>query len=258
MRDTAVIMYTHSDYSDVWPLFFGQFEELFPFKDIPKYVFVDDKATEVEILDDSDCKPDGIPDGWEVIYYDDTEVYANRFASCLEQVPQKYVLLHHEDMPLYFPPDKKTLGNLPEYLEKTGKPFVKFTRALETLENIESPLPQEDRKIWNISPQSSWLFSVQVALWNREILLDIYQNAGGMNIWEFETAAQMYLKDQEIYGNVWYDNETLRGLYHYDCKLYPHIATAVHKGKWVTNEYHELNILLPKYGIDPSVRGEHQ
>ena len=95
MRDTAVIMYTHTDYSDIWPLFFGQFGELFPFKDVPKYIFVDKQGLDGH----------NIPESWIPVTYDDGEVYANRFSSCLEQVPEKYVLLHHEDMPLYYPPE---------------------------------------------------------------------------------------------------------------------------------------------------------
>lgn len=242
MKDTAVIMYTHTDYSDVWPLFFGQFEELFPFLDIPKYIFVNSDlgAWKVEI-----------PEGWQIITYDDLDPYPTRFSSCLTSVKEKYVLTHHEDMPLYFPPQKDRLESLPGFMDRHNTPFVKFTRAIEKLNEAEGP-------IMRIEKDSSWLFSVQVGLWDRKVLLDIYQNTGGINIWEFEVAAQMYLKNQDIYGSVWYDGETLRGIHHYDCKLYPHICTAVHKGKWTTNEYPELSLLLSKYGIDPTIRGEHQ
>ena len=39
MKDTAIIMYSHSDYSDVWPIFFTQTDKYF--QDVKKYIFAD-------------------------------------------------------------------------------------------------------------------------------------------------------------------------------------------------------------------------
>jgi hypothetical protein len=53
-----------------------------------------------------------------------------------------------------------------------------------------------------------------------------------------------------------YDNELKRGGNHYDSNVYPYIATALVKGKWIISEYSDqLTKLLINYNIDQNKRG---
>jgi hypothetical protein len=57
-------------------------------------------------------------------------------------------------------------------------------------------------------------------------------------------------------GMYHYDNEPKRGSNHFDTNVYPYIATALVKGKWIMSEYdEELSPILDKNNIDKNKRG---
>ena len=57
-------------------------------------------------------------------------------------------------------------------------------------------------------------------------------------------------------GMYHYDNEPKRGSNHFDTNVYPYIATALVKGKWIMSEYdRELSPILTKNNIDKNKRG---
>ena len=45
LSDTSIVMYSHSEYSDVWKMFIGQIDE--NFEGINKYIFADKKLDNV-------------------------------------------------------------------------------------------------------------------------------------------------------------------------------------------------------------------
>jgi hypothetical protein len=64
------------------------------------------------------------------------------------------------------------------------------------------------------------------------------------------------MSENKIKGLCHYDNEPKRGGNHYDSNVYPYIATALVKGKWIMSEYsNELSKLLTNYNIDQNKRG---
>ncbi len=57
-------------------------------------------------------------------------------------------------------------------------------------------------------------------------------------------------------GVFYYNGEPKRGMYHYDSEIFPHVSTALVKGKWNMSEYEsELGLLMSKYKVDLSIRG---
>jgi hypothetical protein len=64
------------------------------------------------------------------------------------------------------------------------------------------------------------------------------------------------MSKNNIKGLCHYNNEPKRGENHYDSDVYPYIATALVKGKWIMSEYSfELGSILEKYNIDINKRG---
>ena len=108
----AVIFYSHSDYSDVWPAMFGQTDKYLP--DIKKYLFSDQSTPELE------------RDNWELVRYDDEERYQQRITYCLESVSEEVVLFHHEDMFLYGEPDHDRLGEFVKLIENEDIDIIKL------------------------------------------------------------------------------------------------------------------------------------
>ena len=72
LEQTAIIMYSHSSYSDAWPMFIGQADKYIP--ECKRYLF-------------ADRSPISLPSKWKLITYDDAQSYNARFASATKRLP---------------------------------------------------------------------------------------------------------------------------------------------------------------------------
>jgi hypothetical protein len=236
----ANVVYTHSDYSDVWPAFFGQLEKhLGAFRS--NYVFVDRIS-------------EGIPSHFRQIIYDDKKSYTHRLRECLTQITEKVILFQHEDMILH---DTPRAAELVKLIEELDGDAARFDAAKMVSGGSFLHLPVSGhrgfRKIWRQSP---WIFSIQPTIWRKSSLERLLALHGGQTIWEFETKAQRTVRKLRLRTLSPKRAKNKRGRYHWDNSIYPVISTAVSKGKWVFSEYEsELHPILSNYGIDPSVRG---
>ncbi len=237
LDDVALMVYSHSDYDDVWPMFFGQAEKfLGAFKN--KYFIVDKQVD--------------IP-GWQVLEYDDSLSYNERVASCLGDIAEEFVVLHHEDMPLYEQPDLPLIEKLPAAMKEYDLDFVKFGAI-----NLHSSTNLVDELGLFKIESSQYLMAVQPSIWITSRLHEVYEKSKIKNIQDFEHYASFVAKTIGINGSFLYNGEPLRGEFHYDTKVYPYIATAVVAGKWDLLLYKsELGDLLSEYDIDPAERGYH-
>ena len=109
----AIVMYTHTDVKDVWTPFFGQTKKYL--NDFKKYIFVDKDV-------------DDIPSDYEKVLYDDQTIYRHRFLSCLKQITDEFIIIHHEDMFLYGEADIERLINYQNRLTNQYS-FVKLIRG---------------------------------------------------------------------------------------------------------------------------------
>ena len=76
----AYIFYSHYEYSDVWPIMFGQAEKFLTGKN--KYLF----TNQIGSFDTKD---------FNVVLYDDTMSYQNRVVECLKHVQEDVCIFHH-------------------------------------------------------------------------------------------------------------------------------------------------------------------
>lgn len=239
-RGAANVMYTHSEYKDVWPAYFGQLEKhLGAFK--ANYVFVDRVSDE-------------IPSHFKQIVYDDTLSYTDRLKYCLSMVTEEVLLFQHEDMMLYRTPSTTDLVKLIDELCGDSSRFdaAKLVSGGAFL-HVPFSGPGEFRRIWGKSP---WIFSIQPTIWRKSSLEKLTALHEGQTIWEFETKAQVSVRELGIRTLSPKKTKNKRGRHHWDNEIYPVISTAISKGKWVFSEYEsELLPILSHYGIDPSVRG---
>lgn len=239
MKDLSIVMYSHSDYSDAWKVFFGQINENFHGTATKKYIFADKKA-------------ERIPEKWEFVEYDEPLPYNKRVAQCLESVETEYCIFHHEDMPLYSRPDFAKLEMCKNLLETDDLDYVKLIKGGEARD-----MPYGDYKgLYKIPHDSQYIFAIQPSIWKVDSLKLVYEKTMVNHIREFEPRAQEICKYFKIKGLYTHDGEPKRGELHWDTSIYPYIATAIVKGKWNLSQYEkELGTLLKKYIIDPSDRG---
>jgi len=228
------IFYSHKDYSDIWPIMFGQAE---------KYL---GRYQKVLFTNEGDA-----PDGWDVLYYDDSLPYQQRVLSCLAKLKDDVVVFHHEDMFLHAKPDHETLKYFENIVKQDQVSFIKLLRGgyVDTL--IES-----EYSGLVISPEDM-VFTIQPTICKKKNLELMYRETPGNSIWEFESNSFNTTIKENFTGCMAFDsNDKKRGMHHYDSSVYPYIATGVVKGKWYTSDYPELSSLLSDYNIDVNLRGQ--
>jgi len=238
-ENLAVIMYSHSSYSDAWQMFMGQFDKYFP-KEVKRYVFVDDDKGIVG-------------ENWNTVLYKDSDSYNERFSHCLESVSEDYCILNHEDMPLYSEPNFGELERCLSILESEQKlHYIKLIKGGELRDIPYYSVPN----LFSIPHDSQNIFAVQPTLWKTEKLKVVYQETKVDNIRQFEPQSQNTCRQNSIHGAYYFDSEPTRGLYHHDSSIYPYVATAIVKGRWNLAEYYfEIIELTKEYNIDLKERG---
>ena len=97
----TILIYTHSDMADVWPMFFGQ---------LTKYGL----DTKFEIYVAVNKNDERIP--YTQLYYNDKLSYTDRLKSILEQISDDTILFIHEDMVLYDTPNFGLLNRYFNYV----------------------------------------------------------------------------------------------------------------------------------------------
>lgn len=232
MVKSPLLYYSHSDYSDVWPILFGQTDKYFD-STHNKYLFTNSGKG---------------PDGWSTLHYDDTLSYQNRFVSCLKQLSCETVILHHEDMFLYSEPNYEKLSEAESLLDTYD-----FVKLIKTGRNIGFKVKEDLYELYNVT---SDYFAIQPTIWRLSSLIDLYENVEASSIWDFEVKAGEYCVQHNIKGSYYYNSnvDKPRGG-HFDSNVYPYIATAVVKGKWNFREYStELGSLFEEYEFE-EVRG---
>lgn len=234
MKDLALVLYSHSDYSDLWEIAFKKINQFFKIE--KKYIFIN-KINNNQIYD-------FIP-----IYYNDNLNYNKRVAECLNKINDKYILFLHEDMILYNQVDIKNL--LEKYKFLCENPKFKYFRLIKS--GITSCI-QIHQNIFEISEQD-FCFSITPSIWKKNTLFEICNILPSMNIWNLEINGSEYVKQNKIKGFYWFDNEPKRGQNHFDSNLFPHICSAIFKGKWNMEYKNELNEIFKEFNINPNIRG---
>lgn len=249
MSNIALILNTISKNSDVWEMFFQQFEQhttsdLFA----NKYIFVDPLN-------------DNPPEGFEYIFYDPTKVYKDQFVSCIQHVKEKYCIYISEDYILYNDVREDLVENYKKVLDKNSYlSFIRFMRG--GVANLTYPRFSDHDDLYQMHHSFPYFYTNQAALWRTRDLEKIHKKGPSLHIgnedWQnsFEYQATETCQTLDIQGLYSYHGEPKRGQYHYDSIVFPHISTALVKGKWNLGEYGtELASLCTKYNIDTKIRG---
>lgn len=223
-----IVVYTHTDMKDIWPMFFGQLKK-----------YVGDTKIYVAVNEDDTQISDYIR-----IIYDDTKEYTERWKEVLEQIEEETFMFMHEDMILF---DKLNFQMLEKYISYVNDGMLDSIKLILAGDNFE--------KWWIdntlVSNQYS-KFSIQPTITRKGIFKEKVNVVSPLNIWQFEQAITK--TDRDFMVKI--GGEKKRGLYHYDSLVFPYIATAINKGKWNLNEYMDvLNPMFEEYNINPFERG---
>lgn len=235
------IVYSHTDYSDVWPVYFAQTKKYFDVCS-NKIIFVNKKT-------------DLVPKEYLQLTYNDKDSYVSRLITCFKQAKKlgfDICLFEHEDMFLY---DRPKIDKIEKYTKAVDKDYFDFIKLIKGGDCIYEP-SIIDETLFEINLESKWIFSIQPSIWKIESFLKLLKYHKEKNIWQFEEKSQKTCRKIKIKAAFSFGCGQKIGIYHYINDVYPYIATAIVKGKWNINEYPQLENILKEYQIDKNVRGE--
>lgn len=232
LNNLTVLTHTHTDCSDLWDIYFDSYDNFF--KDCNHLVIVNEKTSLIKIPQ---------------IIYNDNEFFSERLLKAIKKIESEYVLFSLEDMFLYDFVKQNELKKLLLLME--NNPNISFVRLIKSGVKSEIKLSEN---IFKLDQDKDFLFSITPTIWRVEFLINVLQNLPLLNIWDLETYANNFLKNDNTLKLYYYNNDKPRGG-HYDSSIYPHICSAIFKGKWNLGEYKELIPILEKYQINVETRG---
>ena len=243
LQEIPIVVNTTSKNSDVWKMFYSQIKKHFPqhaeiytFSDVPNNEFIG-----------------------QTFLYDKNLKFRSQFLSCIKKVPEDYCIFISEDYVLY---DNVNINKI-EFLQNILREddtisFIKLFKGAD----FQEPLYKGIENLFELSLSNPYFFSQSATLWRTRDLEKIFENGPDLHIAgeglndHFELGAQETCRKLNLKGLYYYNNEPKRGIHHHDCSIFPHVATALVKGKWNLSEYYkELMPLLIEYQINSSERG---
>ena len=168
----AYVFYSHYDYSDIWPLMFGQSSKFLTNK--KKYLITN--KIEQELSND-----------WDVIIYDENKPYQERVYKSLEKIDEEVVIFHHEDMFLLKDPNWEVMNNLINLVKNEEIDLIKLLKA--SYDNSEH---YTERNNIFFNPENL-LFAIQPTIIKKENLIKIYKHTKGNSIWQFEKNSNLLI-----------------------------------------------------------------
>jgi hypothetical protein len=223
-----IVVYTHTDMKDVWPMFFGQLKK-----------YIGDTKVYVAVNEDDTHLSDYIR-----IIYDDSMAYTDRWKYILTQIQEDTFMFIHEDMILFDKPKIDYINKYSDLVKSSKVESIKmiYVPATDVVSDVDDTLVLNEYS----------KLSIQPTILRKDYFKSILDKVGSLNIWDFEKAVH---PDTNSYM-VKIGGEKKRGIYHCDSIVFPYIATAINKGKWNTAEYaSELDKMFMEYGVVPFERG---
>lgn len=168
--------------------------------------------------------------------YNDSLPYSQEYSRILKQLDNEFIIYSQEDQILYHNIDVDILEFIKDYLKNTEYHYCRLIRQQKELNNVFKNLYKSNDK-----------FSMQPTIWKKESLIKIMDSIMVDKIFEeskFDIVMNCYP------GLFYYNQESKRGIEHYDSSIWPYIATAIVKGKWNISEYQaEIRNLFFEYDI---------
>ena len=244
IEDLRMVVWSHSTYSDLWPMFFGQLKENAPF--FKKTLLVEKKV---------DFNYEDI----DFLVNDENLPWCQRLINCLEKIDEKYIVWMLEDFIIYDAVDIKDIFRLKKFLDDNNEySFVRLIRS-----GIVKAGKKLKDNIYEVPKNNIYLYSLNAAIWKKEDLIKLFTKYRPDKLFgAIEIEASKICREIGIRGCYIYNDEKIRGKLHYDSSTLPHTMSAIKGGcvgkrpSWNMTQYnHELNTLLKKYNIDRNIRG---
>jgi len=238
----CIFLYSHDDYSDIWPLTFGQLYKYIDLNKVDIYFCVN-KLNNYKI-----------DDRIKIMYYDDKQIYTDRILFNIVKINYDYILFLHEDWVITNTYNNDYILNLINFMDNNKIMHIRSYKnygSSNSKPEIFLTNNEKNINICNIPNNSSNFISLQPGLWNINILIELYKiKSNKPNILENNSNKFFRLK----YNNKFFYE--FKSTIAQDSIMFPHIHTVAY-GKWAMNNdsYNVLDSLFKLYNIDKNKRG---
>jgi len=238
MSNYCIFLYSHSDYSDVWDLTFGQIYKHINLDEV-SIIFCVNKINNYKI--DSRIK---------VVYYDDSLIYTDRILHNIKDLNYNYILFLHEDWIITNNFSNDTNLKVINFMNKKNIFHIRSYKNYGS-SNKKPEIFHEDINICNIPNDSGNFISLQPGLWEKNIFKELYSiKCDKPNLLESKSN---HIFRSKYNNKFYYEKDSLLAQ---DSKMFPHIHTIAY-GRWAmcNDKYDKLNSLLMEYNINKFKRG---
>ena len=237
-ENVALVTYTTSKYSDVWPMHFGQLDV--HKSGIKSYAFSDEESRSIWNFNNH-----------RLITYSNNDPYWKQYLGCIRDVSEEFIIYSQEDFILFSDILVDRIKKYVDFLSDSKYDYVRLIRC-----GYETPLNHHViDDIYEVNMNSNDAFSMQATLWKKDSLTRLYDHVKSEK-WLESNAWNLGSRNCEIKGTFIYNNEPKIGSFHYDSIVYPYVCTAINRGKWNIDQYPEImSNMFEKYKIDPRIRG---
>ena len=249
MKDICTVAYTNSRCHDILEIYVGQKNKFAP--KIKSYIFTD-RFPEFDVS------------GHTVILYDNRDSYYLQWTKCLKHVGESYIIYQQEDFLLDGEVDYSEIERCRAFLQKSDYSFVRLLRFVLQVAIHRPELKMKEFKdielekfIYDahISDPDSLAFMMQATLWKKKDFAFLYEHVKS-KMWLESREWDKGMREIGMKGSYYYRGSNKAGKFHWDPEIWPHICTAVGKGKWSTSHHGErLEKILREYKVDKSIRG---
>jgi hypothetical protein len=230
----AQIAYTNSNCQDLWEMFIKQ----------------NRKHTKMPLYMISDKLIDGLEPENQFIYQN-SDPYYQVWINAVQKFGGEYFIYLQEDFVLYGDVNQEKIDEYVEFLK--NNPQYSFVRLLRSGSLYNNKLSDT---LYEIESTNMNVFAMQTTIWRASDyirLIGLVKAHGWLETDGDYRDKMIALNMQGVYH---YNGEEMGGLMHNNTNVYPHMATALIKGKWDMSEYgNQLNKVLPEYNIDANKRG---
>lgn len=236
------VIYSHSSFEDCWKMAINQAKENLP-KNCKKIYLVSENSQDTTEKYEK-YKQDGV----KLVTYNGEIKYTDRLIEVFSKINTEFNNCYfvHEDMPLVSPVNQVYLNTLLHYINNSNEFYIKLVDTNYVDEKFDhESFPNLVKNMGGYS------ISVQPLLMKLDFMINFLTNFH-QDIYGFE---QLCMRTNFTFSAV--KGTKKIGKYLLPNEYFPHIATAISKGKWCTSEWkNEINYLAQKYDIDISIRGE--
>lgn len=194
----------------------------------------------------------------EILFKYEKSNFRDEYLQCLTRVPNDFVITSNDDYFLTDYPNENRIKYMLDVLLNSDYSFIRLHKGFNKSSG------QIFENLFALSSSDLYYYTQGLSIWRTCDLEKLFRATPPSGIGrkqnelQFENLANEYIHDLGLRGLYFYDKEKKRGLYHYDCSVMPHVASAIVDGGWNYAEYpSELSVILGKWNVDVSIRGRY-